>query len=94
MYAHHFTGTRLNSLGRQKLSAMIGGREIGKIEVFMAMSKDGEYTARQNDVMAFLQSRGMRDNMFVISDGPNPNLGTPAAQGLNGLAKQQGTGAG
>ena len=89
LYAHHFTGGKLNSLGEQKLLAMTGGTERGKIEVYLVMPKDADFSDRQNDVIAFLQSRGLKDDAFAVSEGFNPKSSAPAAQGLAGLSKQQ-----
>ncbi|HEX8342336.1 MAG TPA: hypothetical protein VF624_15640 [Tepidisphaeraceae bacterium] len=92
LFAHHFTGTALNSLGRQKLGAIIGGREVPRIEIYMNVPKDGDYSGRQTAVMAFMDDRGIAREAFVVNDGANPKLGSPAAQGLNGLSKQSGGG--
>jgi hypothetical protein len=94
LFAHHFTGGALNSLGKQKLAAMAGGREVPKIEIYLNVPKDGDYAARQSAVLAYMDERSVTRDAFVVIDGPNTKLGSPAAGGLNGLSKQSGRGTG
>jgi hypothetical protein len=94
LFVHHFTGGQLNSLGMQKLMAITGGQEVGKIAIYLSLPKDGDYAARQLEVIRFLEARGTADDRFVVIDGANPKLGSPAAGGLAGLSKHQGPGAG
>lgn len=93
LYAHHFTGNELNSLGRQKLELMTSGAERGPVAIYLDLAKDNTYGARESAVVAFVSSKGLASDAYSITPGANPNLGTPAVQGLNGLSKQQDAGA-
>ncbi len=94
LYAGHFTGGNLNSLGQQKLSAMLYGPERGKVSIYLDVPKDADYASRESSVVTFLSNKGMASNAFEVTPGANPNGGTPAVQGLKGLAKQSGGDAG
>lgn len=89
LYAHHFTGNELNSLGRQKLELMTSGAERGPVGIYLDIPKDNAYGPRESAVVAFVSTKGLASDAYSITAGPNPNLSTPAVQGLNGLAKQQ-----
>lgn len=90
LYADHFTGSNLNSLGKQKLDAMHYGPEAGKVAVYLNVPKDADYASRESSVVTFLSNKGLASNAFEITPGANPTGGTPAVQGLKGLTKQSG----
>jgi hypothetical protein len=87
-YAAHFSGGELNSLGLQKLNAMLAGPERGAVNIYLSIPKDNTYGPREASVIAQLSARGLASNSYSITAGDNPNVGAPAAQGLNGLTKQ------
>ncbi len=91
-YDAHFNGSELNSLGIQKLNAMLVGAERGPVNIYLSIPKDNTYGPRESSVIAQLSARGLASNSYTITAGDNPGVGAPAAQGLNGLAKQQASG--
>ncbi|HEX8324305.1 MAG TPA: hypothetical protein VF595_10365 [Tepidisphaeraceae bacterium] len=90
LYPQHFSGGRLNSLGYAKLSAMSQDPSAGKLMVYLDVPKGDAFWAAQDSVMKALARGGYAEDGYTIASGPNPNLGTPAAVGLSGLAKQRG----
>ncbi len=88
LYASHFTDGELNSLGVQKLDLATAGPERGVVNIYLSIPKDNAYAARESSVIAFLSNKGLASNSYTLNAGDNPGLGTPAVQGLNGLAKQ------
>lgn len=88
LYAAHFTDGQLNSLGTTKLNAMLSGPERGMVNIYLSIPKDNAYGTRESSVIAHLSALGLASNSYTLTAGDNMNLGTPAVQGLNGLAKQ------
>jgi hypothetical protein len=89
LYAAHFKDGELNSLGYAKLDAMLTPNEMGLLNVYLNVPKDSLYGPRESAVVAYLANKGYASNAYNITAGYNPNNGTPAAQGLRGLSKQQ-----
>jgi hypothetical protein len=94
LYASHFTGGELNSLGKQKLDVMLVGPERGFVNVYLSVPKDAQYGAREASVIAFMAGKGLASNAFAVTPGENPNLSSPASAGLEGLKKQAESGGG
>lgn len=94
LYASHFNGAELNSLGKQKLNLMSSGREIGKLKVFLAVPKDADYAGREGAVSSYLASCGLTTDAFSITAGPNPNSKSYAADGLKALQQTEGAASG
>lgn len=77
----HFTGDRLNSLGREKLIAMINAPEcdVEKLTIWLAMDPNAEGSSqRREHVEQFLADAGLNDQTAVVRFGPNPRSWTPA----------------
>lgn len=87
LYSMHFSGTELNSLGLQKLNAMLSGPERGMVTIYLNIPRDNLYAQREASVVAQLSARGLASNSYTLTPGENPNLGAPAASGLRGLQK-------
>jgi len=92
LYPMHFTDGQLNSLGYRKLASMVYGPENGKLAVYLDVPNDAGYAACETSVTTYLTQKGLASNAYSITAGANPNGGTPAVQGLNGLDQQQKSG--
>ena len=83
LYAHHFDGDRLNSLGRQKLTLMLAD-DSGEttMKVYLVDLGDGAMLdARKNAVSAYLKDGLRPDEKLEFVNGMNPNT-HPAAETL------------
>ena len=90
VYAYHFDGERLNSLGQQKLSLMIRDNDQAfPITVYMNVPNDDHMKARQDAVATYLADAGLHDNQMKFEVGPNPNNTSSAAQNLNRYLKTE-----
>jgi hypothetical protein len=89
----HFDGAELNSLGTQKLSAMIAGKpKHSPLKVYLNLPKDGtDNAARQANVEEVLKADGMEPAMYALAIGPNPGAMRPAAAGVRALDLQRST---
>jgi uncharacterized membrane protein YgcG len=86
----HFTGSKLNSLGQDKLALMLPDGPDGDVAVYVNLPAGSELTsARRDDVMAHLKSMGLEESHIKIHDGPNADLSHPAAEGLKGLPRTE-----
>lgn len=89
----HFDGDGLNSLGQQKLDAMVAGKSKGSpLKIFLNLPKDANNTsARQANVESALKAAGLENEQFALAVGPNPGVLRPADAGVRALALQRGT---
>jgi hypothetical protein len=89
LYAHHFDGAALNSLGEQKLSLMLKDDDSASpMTVYLNLKEnDAVSKQRQASVVAFLKDKGLADAQIEIVYGDNPATRSPAAQHLSNLGK-------
>lgn len=89
LYAHHFDGARLNSLGEQKLSLMLKDDDSpSPMSVYLNLKeKDAVSKQRQASVVAFLKDKGLADAQIEVIYGDNPAARSPAASHLSNLGK-------
>ncbi|HEY7088416.1 MAG TPA: hypothetical protein VH518_10030 [Tepidisphaeraceae bacterium] len=84
----HFTGSKLNALGAQKLAAMMPNEPGSEMTVYVNLAENDPVTAGRKDAVSqYLKSCGMDDAHIKITGGTNPNLLSPSAPGIAGLAK-------
>lgn len=102
LYAMHFDGDVLNTLGEQKLRAMIVGRQSNTpLKVYLnlpgtAMNAatqpaatrpaDAAIARRHANVERALVGLGLEPNDYVITTGGNPDAMRPADAGVRALA--------
>ena len=87
LYDHHFDGSDLNSLGKDKLNRMVKGTPTSQpVVVYMNMPHDSA-TARQTAVAAYLKDSGLKESDVQVFEGSNPNLTTPTAYNLSVVYK-------
>src|SRR5687767_479785 len=61
LYAHHFSGSELNSLGRSKLHLMSADKPAtAPLVVYLNTSNDPSSEARQSAISKYLQGHGLR----------------------------------
>lgn len=89
----HFDGPELNSLGEQKLKAMIAGKpKHAPLKVYLNLPKDGQdNAARQANVEEVLKADGLDTSMYALAVGPNPSALRPADAGVRALDLQRST---
>jgi hypothetical protein len=89
LFAHHFDGAALNSLGEEKLSLMLKDDDSPTpITVYLNLKeKDAVSKQRQASVVAFLKDKGLTDAQIEVIYGDNPGTRSPAADHLSKLGK-------
>lgn len=83
----HFHGEGLNSLGAQKLDAMVKGKApTVPLKVYLNMSKDeAGNAARLTTVEKALETAGVVKDQYAVTFGPNPKVLMPADAGIRAL---------
>jgi hypothetical protein len=91
--ACHFDGNQLNSLGREKLRAMMKDDDACEpLTVYVNLTGTGDGAkARHESVTAFLLDEGLLESQVQLKDGANPMSTTPAVKALRALAASEGT---
>jgi hypothetical protein len=90
LYAAHFDGNKLNSLGQRKLEMMADGPVDRDIVVYLDLRTDDAATAARRDaVTAYLVGGGFEASHVKIEAGANPNVTSPAAGNLARYAKTE-----
>jgi len=91
LYAHHFSGTELNSLGRQKLHLMASDKPATEpLAVYLNTNNDSLAHEREAAISKFLQAdHGLAAADVQIKAGPNPNAAFAAGPALNRLSKTE-----
>ncbi len=90
LYATHFSGDDLNSLGRQKVASMLQANDTaGPVVVYLSLGEidDAALNGRRASVESYLAARGLREGDWRIENGINPNSASPAADSIAGMAK-------
>jgi hypothetical protein len=91
LYAYHFDGDRLNSLGERKLSMMLraNDRDFPVVVYLNFPADDARIKARQDAVGAYFADAGLTPEQLRFEVGPNPNANSPGAQNLTRLNKTE-----
>jgi hypothetical protein len=89
LYAVHFTGDALNSLGRAKLGAMLRDDEsVRPLTVHIAPAPDRDVLLRRiESVTAYLKDNGLTDQQMHFVSGLNDASYHRSASGLANLHK-------
>jgi hypothetical protein len=88
----HFDGNQLNSLGREKLRAMLKDDDACD-PMTVYVNAAGENKARREAVTSFLTEEGLSESQIRLKDGPNPGSTFPATKGMKAFAISDGEGA-
>jgi hypothetical protein len=89
LYAHHFDGDRLNTLGRQKLSLMLAD-DTGEKTMKVYLVKLGEgatLDARKKAINDYLKDGLRPDEKLELVNGINPDTYHPTAPTLANVTK-------
>jgi hypothetical protein len=86
LYAIHFDGDHLSTLGMAKLDLMLKDDSALPIKVWLAVPDDGNLEGRREAINAYLKDRGVAADQVVLERGANPDTDHPAAKGLTDLA--------
>src|SRR5436305_6186609 len=90
LYAYHFDGDHLNSLGEHKLSSMLQTNDHAlPLVVYLNTSEDGHLVARKEAVTTYLADAGLKDQQVRLEFGPNPNATSSAAANMSRLSKTE-----
>jgi hypothetical protein len=89
LYAHHFDGDRLNSLGAQKLEMMLDGSARPAAVYLDLAHGDSRAAARHASVEQWLRDAGVAADAVAVKDGPNPDAAAPAGDGLSRMSKTE-----
>lgn len=89
----HFDGNQLNSLGREKLRAMLKDDDACEpLTVYVNTPGTGETKARREAVTAFLMDEGLLETQIQLKQGVNPASVTSAARAMRAFAISEGEG--
>ena len=79
LYAVHFDGTDLNSLGAAKLDWMLKDDSALPLAIWIAIPPDDQSSDRQTSVTTYLKDHGLKPEQIKFNSGPNPHTNYPAA---------------
>jgi hypothetical protein len=92
LYACHFDGKVLNSLGEQKLSLMLqADQACDPLTIYLSINNDDLYAARQQAVQSFLVEQGLKGEQIAFKSGANPDSYSSAADNLAAESKIDGS---
>jgi len=86
LYAWHFDGKELNSLGREKLASIVEADSNEPIAIYLDVKSD-TFASRKASVVAYMQDSGIADSHMKVTEGINPSTLTPVADGLTNYGK-------
>jgi hypothetical protein len=90
LYAHHFSGTELNSLGRSKLHIMTLDKPATEpLAIYLNTTNDPLAHERETAIGKYLQDHGLTATDMQIKMGANPHATTPSAAGLIRYSKTE-----
>ncbi len=91
LYAHHFSGSELNSLGREKLHLMASDKPATEVlAVYLNTNNDPLAHEREAAISKFLMAdHGLASADVQIKMGPNPSASFPAGPALTRLSKTE-----
>lgn len=91
LYALHFDGPRLNSLGENKLSLMLRDDDAADpLTVYLKVDEKSKSAPRQREaVTTFLKDKGLKDAQIEVVYGDNPASRTPAGPLLDRMHKTE-----
>jgi predicted small lipoprotein YifL len=86
LFAIHFDGDHLSTLGMAKLDVMLKDDASAPLKLWLAIPDDENLAAREEAINAYLKDHGVATEKVVFGRGPNPDMDHPAAKGLTDLA--------
>ena len=90
LYAYHFDGEQLNSLGTKKLAMMLKDNDRAwPLVVYMNVPDDERLKVRESAVTQYMTDSGLLDNQLHFEVGSNPNATSSGAQNLARLSKTE-----
>src|SRR6266446_4290813 len=90
LYAHHFSGTELNSLGRSKLHLMALDKPATEpLAIYLNATNDPLAHEREAAIGKYLQGEGLAAADVQIKPGANPHAGYPSSSGLIRYSKTE-----
>ncbi len=91
LYASHFDGNALNSLGKAKLDLMTSSLpDEGPLTVYLDLTKDApENSARQDSVKDYLLNSHLAADQFKLVMGPNAANSHSTADAITNYSKTE-----
>src|SRR5215212_9931292 len=90
LYAHHFSGAELNSLGRSKLHIMtLDKPSTEPLAIYLNTTNDPLAHERETAIGKYLQDHGLGATDIQIKTGANPHATSPSAAGLIRYSKTE-----
>ena len=90
LYAHHFSGAELNSLGRSKLHLMAEDKPATEpLAVYVNTTNDPLAHERETAVEKYLKEHGLSASDVQIKMGANPKATYSASAALGRLSKTE-----
>jgi hypothetical protein len=91
LYAHHFDGDRLNTLGKQKLTLMLGDDTGAKtMKVYLVKLGEGAtLDARKKAINDYLKDGLRPDEKLELVNGINPDTYHPSAPTIARMSKTE-----
>jgi hypothetical protein len=90
LYAHHFSGAELNSLGRSKLHLMTLDKPATEpLAVYLNTTNDPLAHERETTISKYLQEHGLTATDMQIKMGATPRATSPSASGLIRYSKTE-----
>ncbi|MCC6240263.1 MAG: hypothetical protein IT448_08205 [Phycisphaerales bacterium] len=92
LYAAHFDGDQLNSLGQDKLDKIIAGTSIhSPVTVYLNLPEADQYAdARQQSVSAYLGDHGVASDRIAVNPGVNESNTHLASFGTASIYQSEG----
>lgn len=90
LYAYHFDGDQLNSLGERKLSAMLKANDQAlPVVIYMNFPEEARLKPREAAVTTYLMDSGLQDHQLRFEVGNNPHATSSGAQNMARLSKTE-----
>ena len=90
LYPVHFTGAKLNSLGKQKVDALVNPGSSEKQAIYLVLPESDPQTAsRKESLIAYQQERGRSDATYEIKSGQNSETYTNSGYGVERMKKTE-----
>lgn len=90
----HFTGSKLNSLGTEKLTRLVPEESGEEVTVNLDLKAGDLANSRRDAVVGFLKNAGVAESSIKVKIGPNDGATHPAAEQISRMSKTELGGAG
>jgi hypothetical protein len=85
--SQHFTGGKLNSLGRERLKMMLQGST--PVVVYIGATDEATTNLRRSAIDDYLKETGAGPDVLVVKSGYNPRQSTPVTENISRLPRTE-----